>query len=298
LPATIADTGAPAVRRNYHTGIFIVLVATLGWSLAGVFVRILPPLDGWQINTWRGYSMAVFLLLYIAAAYPQNPWRTFGKAPLAGLVACAAFFAVGSTLYVTSLTLTSTANVSCIASMAPLFTAFLSRFITGERPGASSWAAAVLALSGVAIIVKDGLEAGHWLGSLTSVLVAASFAGQTVMLRHFRSFDMVPALCIGGFAAFVLAGVFGGGFEIPPGALLLLCLMGPVQLAIPLILFARGARYVPAVTLSLITLLDAILNPLWSWLGAGEVPSWGAVFGGAIIIAAVVLSISSGRAAA
>lgn len=295
MTATVMGNGAAASRRNYNLGILLVLLATLCWSLAGVFVRFLPTLDGWQINTWRGYSMSVFLLLYVAVAYPSRPSRAFSDAPLAGLIACAAFFAVGSTLYVTSLTLTSTANVSCIASTSPLFTAVLGRFLTGERPGAASWAAALLALGGVAIIMRDGLQTGHWLGSLTSVLVAASFAGQTVMLRRYRAFDMVPALCLGGFAVFLFAGIFGGGFDVPPAAVALLCLMGPLQLGIPLILFARGARHVPAVTLSLVALLDTVLNPAWSWLGAGEVPSLAAAIGGAVIIAAVLLSIAAGR---
>jgi drug/metabolite transporter (DMT)-like permease len=285
----------PTLHPHYYLGIALVLIATLGWSLAGVFVRLLPALDGWQINTWRCYSMTVFLLAYLIAVYPRRPTRVFSEVPLAGLIACAAFFAVGSTLYVTSLTLTSTANVSCIASTSPLFTAVMGRVLTGEKPGAAAWAAALLALGGVAIILKDGLEAGHWLGSFTSILVAASFAGQTVMLRRFRSFDMVPAICLGGFTAFLVSGFLGGGLSVPLADVLLLCLMGPLQLGIPLILFARGARYVPAVTLSLIALLDTVLNPAWSWLGAGEVPSPVAIIGGAIIIAAVLLSIIAGR---
>jgi drug/metabolite transporter (DMT)-like permease len=295
LAAAAMHQHQPTLHPHYYLGIVLVLLATLGWSLAGVFVRVLPALDGWQINTWRCYSMAVFLLLYITAQYPHRPIRAFSDAPLAGLIACGAFFAIGSTLYVTSLTLTSTANVSCIASTSPLFTAVMSRFLTGEKPGAASWAAALIALGGVGIILKDGLEAGHWLGSFTSILVAASFAGQTVMLRRFRAFDMVPAICLGGFASFLVAGILGGGFSVPPADVVLLCLMGPVQLGIPLILFARGARYVSAVTLSLIALLDTVLNPAWTWLGAGEVPSQEAVVGGAIIIAAVLLSIAAGR---
>jgi drug/metabolite transporter (DMT)-like permease len=67
--------------------------------------------------------------------------------------------------------------------------------------------------------------------------------------------------------------------------------MGPLQLSIPLIFYAKGARGVPAVTLTLIVMLDAVLNPFWSWLGVGEVPTYSAFVGGAIIIGAVLISI-------
>ncbi len=71
--------------------------------------------------------------------------------------------------------------------------------------------------------------------------------------------------------------------------------MGPVQLAIPLIFYGKGARSVPAVALSLIVMLDVILNPLWSWIGVGEEPGLSAYIGGAIIIAAVILCILGER---
>ncbi|MBK6298910.1 MAG: hypothetical protein IPF48_13700 [Sphingomonadales bacterium] len=50
----------------------------------------------------------------------------------------------------------------------------------------------------------------------------------------------------------------------------LLCAMGLLQLAVPLLFYARGARSVPAVTLTLIVMLDAVLNPLWPWLVLGR----------------------------
>jgi drug/metabolite transporter (DMT)-like permease len=205
------------------------------------------------------------------------------------------FFAVGSTLYVTSLTLTSTANVACIGAMAPLFVAAASGLILRERPHWATWAAALLALFGVTLIFQNGLERGNWLGSAVAIFVAICFAGQTVTLRRFRNVDMVPAICLGGFIAFLVAGLFGGGLSVAPSDIALLAVMGPVQLAIPLILFARSARFVQATTLSLISLLDAVLNPFWAWLGVGEVPTLEAVLGGTVILGAVTLSIIAGQ---
>lgn len=285
---------APA-QRLYLKGILLVLLATLGWSLAGVFVRFLPGLSGWQINCWRGLSLSIFLLLYLMAAYGRDWLRRFQAVPNMAMAAGSGFFAVGSTLYVTSLTLTSTSNVACIGAMAPLFVAVLGRVFLGERPHAITWMAAVAALFGVVLIVQDGFERGNWLGSVVAIAVALCFAGQTVTLRRYRNFDMMPAICVGGILAFLAAGLLGGGFSVPSAEIALLALMGPVQLAIPLILFARGARYVQAATLSLIALLDAVLNPFWAWLGVGETPTLEAVIGGFIILAAVVFSIAAGR---
>ena len=84
---------------RYGTGILLVMLATVGWSLAGVFVRFLPGLDGWQINCWRGFWMSVFLLVYLVAVYGGKTASKFLEIPLPALVATAGFFTAGSTLY-------------------------------------------------------------------------------------------------------------------------------------------------------------------------------------------------------
>ncbi len=289
-------------QQAYGTGVTFVLIATLGWSLSGVFVRLLPGLDGWQINCWRGYWMSVALLVYLLAVYGRGTLAKFREVPPVALAAAAGFFTLGSTLYVTSLTMVSTAVISVIGATSPLFTGLLSPWITGERPGLVAWIAAILALAGVGVIAWDGLEAGRWLGILVSVCVPIAFAGQTLTLRRYRGVDMVPAICVGGFATFFitgslgfLAGHAGGGFDVAPRDVLLLSAMGLLQLAIPLIFYAKGAKSVPAITLSLIVMLDAVINPLWPWLAVGETPERAAFIGGSIIVGAVLISIFGGH---
>lgn len=283
------------VEQSYGRGVVYVLLAVLGWSLSGVFVRFLPDLSGWQINCWRGYWMSVALLIYLIAVYGRDTPRRFLEIPLPGLIGAAFFFAFGSTLYVTSLTFASTAVVSVIGALSPIFAGLMAPWIIGERAGLSAWIAAAMALIGVAVIGWDGLASGTMLGLIISLGVPICFAGQTVMLRRYRAHDMMPAICIGGFATFLIAGLFGGGFHVTLHEVLILAAMGPLQLAIPLIFYGKGARSVPAVALSLIVMLDVILNPLWSWIGVGEEPGLSAFIGGAIIIAAVILCIAGER---
>jgi drug/metabolite transporter, DME family len=287
--------GAGTAEQSYGRGIVYVLLAVIGWSLSGVFVRFLPDLSGWQINCWRGYWMSVALLIYLYGAYGREAHRRFLEIPWPGLVGAAFFFAFGSTLYVTSLTYASTAVVSVIGALSPIFTGLMAPWIIGERAGLSAWIAAGMALVGVAVIGWNGLAAGSLLGLIVSLGVPICFAGQTVTLRRYRAHDMMPAICVGGFATFIIAGIFGGGFDVTLREVLILAVMGPVQLAIPLIFYGKGARSVPAVALSLIVMLDVILNPLWSWIGVGEEPTPSAYIGGAIIVAAVILCIAGGR---
>lgn len=288
--------------QSYGRGIVFVLLATLGWSLSGLFVRFMPELNGFQINCWRGFWTFASILCYLVLARgPEDTVRSFTRIPLGALLLSAGFFAFGSTMYVTSLTLVSTAVISVIGATSPLFTGLLSPWVTGEKPGWMAWTAALLALGGVGIIAKDGLEAGNWLGMLVSLMVPISFAVQTLTLRRYRDVDMTPAIGIGGLLAFFGAGFAGyalsasGGFDVPPHYVALLALMALVQLAIPLVFYVIGARSVPAITLSLIAMLDAVLNPLWPWIFVNEVPERAALVGGGVIVFAVLLSIIGGK---
>jgi drug/metabolite transporter, DME family len=288
-------------QQSYGTGIVYVLIATVGWSLSGVFVRFMPELDGWQINCWRGFWTAASLLCYLVLTYGEGTYAAFRRVPRVALFASAGFFAFGSTMYVTSLTLLSTAVVSVIGATSPLFTGLLSPWLTGEKPSVAAWLAAILAILGMGVIAWDGLEAGNAIGLLVCLMVPLSFAIQTLMLRRYRSVDMVPAICVGGMVSFFGAGLVGlffhrgGGFDVALDNIALLAAMAVVQLAIPLVFYVRGAVSVPAITLSLIAMLDAVLNPLWPWLFVGEVPERSSFIGGAIVILAVLVSIFGGQ---
>jgi drug/metabolite transporter (DMT)-like permease len=286
-------------EQSYGTGVFFVFLATIGWSLSGVFVRIMPGLDGWQINCWRGYWMAVALMVYLVAVYGRGAYRKFLDIPRVALFASALFFALGSTLYVSSLTMVSTATVSVIGATSPLFAALLSPWVTGEKPGFEAWIAATLALFGVGVIAWDGLEAGRsTLGLFLSICVPMAFAGQTLALRRYRHVDMVPSICLGGIMSFFIAGILGftaghagGGFDVGLREVLLLAAMATLQLAIPLVFYIKGAHSVPAVTLTLIAMLDAVINPMWPWFFVGEKPGEAAFLGGGIIVGAVLISV-------
>jgi drug/metabolite transporter (DMT)-like permease len=119
----------------------------------------------------------------------------------------------------------------------------------------------------------------------------------TVTLRKYRGVDLVPAMCVGGLLVF-LGIPLVRGLPPVPADLPLILVMGVVQLAVPVVLYVRAARHVPAMQMALISLLDAPLNPFWAWLGVGEVPAASALVGGAIIAAAVVLVVAGRRRAA
>ncbi len=275
---------------KYLWGIACVCLATVGWSLSGLFVRWVPGLDGWAVNGYRAPATSICLLVYLALRYRRDLLRHLWPRQPQALFLVGAFFGVGSTLYVYALTMGTVASVSVLGATSPIFAAMLAWLIMRERTSAVSVGATVIALIGVAIVVQAEMSAlaTGFLSSAISLGYAFCFAGQTVTLRQYRDLEMIPGIALGGLMVFFFVLLFVGLPPLPLHQVGLLALMGLVQLALPLILFAAGAKHVPVVPAILISLVDVVLNPFWVWLAHGEQPPSGSVVGGALILSAII----------
>jgi len=70
--------------------------------------------------------------------------------------------------------------------------------------------------------------------------------------------------------------------------MLILLFMGVVQIGISYIIFNEGIKYISATESMIIAMLEAVLNPIWVFLGVGEVPSVYSIIGSIIIILAII----------
>ena len=60
--------------------------------------------------------------------------------------------------------------------------------------------------------------------------------------------------------------------------------LGVFQIGVAYILLTRGVRHVPALEMSLLILLEPVLNSIWAWLVHGEQPGPWSLTGCAIIL--------------
>jgi drug/metabolite transporter (DMT)-like permease len=282
--------GAAARSSRYLFGVACCCLATLGWSLSGLFVRWMPELDGWAVNGYRAPATAICLLIYLSLRYRgELPRHLWPKEPQA-LLSVGIFFGVGSTFYVYALTKGTVASVSVLGATSPFFAAMLAWLMLRERASVVSLAATLIAVAGVVIVVQAEMSAlaTGFAAAAISLGYAFCFAAQTVWLRRYRDLEMIPGIALGGLMVFAFVVVFVGLPVLPLWQIGLLALMGLVQLALPLILFAEGAKHVPVVPAMLIALADVVLNPFWAWLVHGEEPPSGTVAGGVLILSAII----------
>ncbi|HVY60502.1 MAG TPA: DMT family transporter, partial [Planctomycetota bacterium] len=121
-----------------------------------------------------------------------------------------------------------------------------------------------------------------------------AFALLIIGLRSLREGGADSAVLLGNaLAAAVSAPLALRGAA--PGAKdwAILAYLGCFQLALAYFCFNRGLRGVSALEGSLLALLEPILNPIWTFLVAGERPGPWAIGGGAVILAATTLRVFS-----
>ena len=276
---------SPARSPHYKLGLMLVLTAAVVLSTFGLGIRQVETADGWQILFYRSLSFTLTLLLIIAVRYRGRvitPIRRIGRR---GIVV-GVFLATASSLLVFSVLHTTIANAFFMMSTMPFVAAILGRIVLKELVPFSTWLAIAVALSGILLMVADGLVAGGLLGILFAGGVAICGATMLVTVRGARDIDMIPALVLAGIFTAGFSSLMVSDFHIPRSDLFWILLLGSGQYAFGFSLLVAGTRYVPVAEVTLLSMLETVLGPTWVWLGANEVPSNFTIGGGIIVLGA------------
>lgn len=93
---------------------------------------------------------------------------------------------------------TTVANTAFLLAATPFLAAVMARVFLREQVPPRTWAAIAIALTGIFIMVSDGLAAGAWVGNAAGLMSAMGFAVFTVALRWRRVDDSLPCTILGG----------------------------------------------------------------------------------------------------
>ena len=248
----------------------------------------------WQINFYRSGALTLFVLFFLLLRHRGGLWRAVRMAGMSAVVA-GAFLAIAYVGNIVALMHTTVANTMLLMAVAPLVAAVTARVFLGERLSPAVLTGIALAGLGIAIVVGGGVGTGGLYGDLIALTTVVFLGFYAVTLRSRPGVDMVPAVLYSGLFAAAIGGsvafATGEGFAASARDIGLCVFLGVAQIGIGGILFALAARSVPAAQLTLFALLEPVLQPLWTWLGVGEVPAGATFAGGAVILVAVLIQV-------
>jgi drug/metabolite transporter (DMT)-like permease len=252
----------------------LLLAAAVLWSTAGAAIKSIG-LDAIQIAGGRSLVAAALLFAAVRETRARPDRRVL-------LVALA--YAVTVVLFVVATKLTTAANAIFIQDTAPLWVLLLSPWLLGERATRGELLAVPIFGLGLGLFFVDELAPGQHLGNVTALASGAAFALCIVGLRTLG--PRGPAALAWGnvIAAAATLPVWGRGPAATGVDLALLLYLGVFQLGLAYLCFARGVAGTPAIEASLLILIEPVLNPIWTFLVAGERMGPWAIAGGAVVL--------------
>ena len=282
---------------RYGSGMVLVVLAGILWSSQGLIFRQIDSAGTWAVLFWRSIGMVPVLLAFLiwrAGGSPLPAIRAVGLAGVLGGIGLVGAF--GGAIY--SIQATTIANAVFLFAASPFLTALIGWAVLGERVRPETWAAMGVAMAGIFVMVRDGLEGGALAGNVAALLSALGFAVFTVSLRWRGLADTLPSVLLGGIFSIavgaLVAGQLGQPLAVPVPDALWSMAMGAGTLSGGMVLYTLGSRVVPAAELALLSNIEVMLAPLWVWLFLNETASAATFMGGAILLVAVTMNGLSG----
>ncbi len=292
MSAAIAKTAVPPAaadaRQHYTSGVILILLGTVAFSSAGLFVRYIGK-DAATILFWRGIFTALAVTAYVVWREGRGTWASFLAIGWPGLI-IASMSALSMGCFIASLQTTTVANNSIIFGTSPFLTAGLAWLMIRERPSAPTIVCSFVALLGAMLVMGSSFKlsgAALW-GDFLAVVMTAAFALKTVLVRKHRNVPMVPSACVGALLGSLGAIPFVQEWSLSLVELAQFAAFGFTQQGAGLILTTIGVARVPAAHAALLMVFDLPLSPLWVWLAFGEKPTQLAIVGGLVVLAAIV----------
>lgn len=282
------DPGTPApIRRRV---VIVVAAAVLAISSSAVLVRGMSA-DPLAIAAWRTLGASVLLAPAVVAGRARLSAADLLRIVAAGLLLGLHFWA-----WFESVQSTTVLRSTLLVCLVPGWTALAEWALFGTRPTRAHWLGLAIALPGLLLLAGAPERAASPVGDALALLAGVFGAAYFLIGRRVR--QRVPVgtymglVCLTATATLFPLAALGGvplvGF--PPGTwgLLVLAVLGPQLIGHQGLTWAM--RWVPATTISTVTLLEPVGAALLAAVFLSERPGPFAALGAALVLVGIAVA--------
>ncbi|MGB5530441.1 MAG: EamA family transporter, partial [Ignavibacteriaceae bacterium] len=143
---------------------------------------------------------------------------------------------------------------------------------------------------GMLLFFVGKLEPGHLEGNIIALFSGIAFASFFLGMKKNEPQYLISSIFYGNILVAIISIPFMFSLEtLTSSDLWMVTFLGVFQIAIAYAFFSAGLKRIYAVEASIISMIEPVLNPVWVFIGYGEVPTIFAAIGGGIIIVTIVL---------
>jgi chloramphenicol-sensitive protein RarD len=298
MASTTTAAGDRARVAPSPRGVAAALGAYTWWGLFPAFWPLLAPAGSVEILAHRVAWTLVGMLALLTVLGRWSALRGLGTRTWVTITAASVLITVNWGVYIWGVTHGRVVESALGYYVNPLVSVLLAVVVLRERLRPAQWAALGIAAAAVVVLTATA-GTFPWI----ALVLAGSF-GLYGLIKKTVPLDPVPGLTAEGFLLgpvavgfLVWLQVVGTGTFVGHGVghTLLLVAAGPIT-AVPLLLFAVGARRLPLVTLGVLQYVNPTLQFVWGVAVEGEpmpAPRW--IGFGLVWLALVVFTVDALR---
>ena len=275
-------------------GHFLILIAAVFWSTAGLFTRIVTT-DIPTTLFWRSFFGGLTVLIIVLSFRRSTDlWGAFQFTR--GEVIISTLSTAGMICFISSFFYTSIANVSFIYGTMPLVTYLLSLLILRDKSNLIAWLCCILSTFGVLIITAGNSEFDDYLGITLAFGMTFFMATLTVATKFYPTVDTLKSTYLSAFLGALIMIPFADFQAVTIPDYGWLWLYGVFNVGLGFGVYLLGVERVTALAAALIGLVEIPLAPIFAWFLFSEKVNQQTIIGGIIILASVTIYIfNNGR---
>jgi drug/metabolite transporter (DMT)-like permease len=271
---------------NLNPKLSIMLCALL-WSAGGILIKSVD-WNAYAIAGMRSLIAAIFIIVFLRK-FPVFLIRAkTGLIDKKQTLFCflgAVFYSFTMIGFVIATKMTTAANAIFLQYTSPIYVILLSPLLLKERNSFVDYISVLGVFLGMVLFMLDGIHAGNMLGNFIAALSGISFAMTAIFMRAQKNYSPVNSFILANIITFILMFPFYWTDNLPSRiGVICIIIMGCFQIGLPVILYSIGIKKVTAMSATLITLIEPIMNPVWVVIFKDEIPSIISIAGGIIVL--------------
>ena len=271
--------------KNNSKAYFLIIAAVIIWSLSGLLVKAVN-VDPLWISLIRCLGGGIFLLPYI---FKEKIY------PIKNILFGGIFMAI----FLLSLTITTRISSSAMAiSMqytAPMYVIGYG-FYKSKEIKFEKFIVFLFIFAGIIFNSITSMNGGNWWAIVSGITIGLAFVFYSYNLQKVKKGNLLGIVALINIISAIFYGILLLFRYSPPPSnfneIIILSISGIVISGISYALYGEGLREVSMEKAMIICLAEPVLNPLWVYLGKGEIPSMTTVIGSILILLSAIIDIA------
>ena len=271
--------------KNNSKAYFLIIAAVIIWSLSGLLVKAVN-VDPLWISLIRCLGGGIFLLPYI---FKEKIY------PIKNILFGGIFMAI----FLLSLTITTRISSSAMAiSMqytAPMYVIGYG-FYKSKEIKFEKFIVFLFIFVGIIFNSITSMNGGNWWAIVSGITIGLAFVFYSYNLQKVKKGNLLGIVALINIISAIFYGILLlFRYSPPPSSfneIIILSISGIVISGISYALYGEGLREISMEKAMIICLAEPILNPLWVYLGKGEIPSMTTVIGSILILLSAIIDIA------